>query len=104
MCSQYSLVLRVASYSCIRHFHGTTCNWCQKMRFGQKLVEQNGRFLRSLSFELWALEVALTGKTTLTVHIPETSELEYLLLHTRAFLYYGHLLALISGCKLKASF
>ena len=25
-------------------------------------MEQNGRFLRSLSFELWALEVALTGK------------------------------------------
>ena len=25
-------------------------------------MEQNGRFLRSLSFELWALKVALTGK------------------------------------------
>ena len=25
-------------------------------------MEQNGRFLRSLSFELWALEVSLTGK------------------------------------------
>ena len=37
MCSQYSLVPWVASESCISHFHGTTCSWCQKMRFGEKL-------------------------------------------------------------------
>ena len=38
-------------------------------------MEQNGRFLRSFSFELWDLEVALAGKNVnFDRAYPETSE------------------------------
>ena len=68
-------------------------------------VEQNGRFLRSFSFELLDLEVALTGENVnFDRAYSETSEREYLLFYTRSFLCCVHLSVLISGCKLKVTF
>ena len=106
MCSQYSLVLRVASEKCISYFHGTTCNWCQRLWFGEKL--RGAKIVDFLVYWVSSygpLKLFLQLKMrTLTVHIPETSQWEYLPLYTRAFLYCKHLLAPISGCRLKVTF